>query len=167
MNNPYGNFNQGQQGQPPQHGQPPQYGQPQYGQQQQYGQPQYGQQQQYGQPGYVSYGQGAAPPHPYQPPASAHQPSELSKLEDDAQLWLLVAAAGFWVGFGWITGPLAWYFGSQLRSKYRVLGHHPCSSANWAWGLGIASTLIYYVTILFFVAMLFLFVGAVAATSSF
>jgi hypothetical protein len=143
MNNPYGNLNQGQQGQPPQHGQP-QYGQP---------------------PGYVSYGQGAAPPHPYQPPPGMHQPSELSKLEDDSQLWLLVAAAGFWVGFGWITGPLAWYFGSQIRGKYRELGHHPCSSANWAWGLGIASTLIYYVTILFFFGLIFLFVGAAAAGS--
>jgi hypothetical protein len=173
MNNPYGNLNQGQQGQQPQQGQPPQpygqpqqqYGQPQYGQQQQ---PQYGQQQQqYGQPGYVSYGQGAAPPHPYQPPAGVHQPNELSRLEDDAQLWLLVAAAGFWVGFGWITGPLAWYFGSQLRGKYREIGHHPCSSANWAYGLGIASTLIYYVTILFFFSLIFLFVGAAATAASF
>lgn len=164
MNNPYGNLNPGQ-GQQPQHGQ--QYGQqppPQYGQQQQYGQPQYGQQQQYGPPGYVSYGQGAAPPNPYQPPAGVHQPNELSRLEDDAQLWLLVAAAGFWIGFGWITGPLAWYFGSQLRGKYRELGHHPCSSANWAWGLGIASTLIYYVTMLFVFGLIFLFVGAAATT---
>jgi hypothetical protein len=178
--NPYGNLNQGP-GQQPQYGQP-QYGQQQYGQQQygqqQYGQPPYGQQgygqQGYGQPpygqqgygpppGYVSYGQGAAPPHPYQPPAGMHQPNELSSLDDDGQLWLLVAAAGFWIGLGFITGPLAWYFGSKLRAKYRELGHHPGSSTNWAWGLGIASTLIYYVTFAFFMTLMFVAVG-VAAT---
>ena len=152
MNDPYGlgtpnsgNPNHaGGFGPPPQqgygsgYGQPPQggYGQPSYGQQ-----PGYGQQQQAG-PSYVSYGQGAAPPNIYSPPI-ASQPNELQKLEDDAQLWLLVAAAGFWVGFGWVTGPLAWYFGSQIRGKYRALGHHPCASANWAWGIGMVSSIIY------------------------
>lgn len=154
MDNPYGNLNQ-RPGQQPQYGQP-QYGQPQY-RQPQYGQPQYGPP-----PGYVSYGQGAAPPHPYQPPAGAFQPNELSSLEDDGQLWLLVAAGGFWIGLGWITGPLAWYFGSKLRSKYRELGHHPGSSTNWAWGLGIASTLIYYLTFAFLFLLIFVAVGAAA-----
>lgn len=119
-----------------------------------YGQPGYGSD--FGQPGYppppgpsgyVSYGQGAAPPNIYVPSAMPGN-SELRKLEDDSQLWLLVAAAGFWFGFGWITGPLAWFFGSKIRSQYRALGHHPCSSANWARGLGITTTLIYYVGIL-------------------
>lgn len=167
MTNPYGNLNDGQ---PPPYGQPPQYGQPQYGQPPPYGygQPQYGPppqygQPQYGQPGYVSYGQGAAPPHPYQPPPAMHQPSELSNLEDDAQLWLLVAAGGFWIGMGWITGPLAWYFAGRIRAKYRELGHHPGSSTNWAYGLGIASTLIYYVSIFFVMMALFMVVGVAAS----
>jgi hypothetical protein len=94
----------------------------------------------------VSYGQGAAPPNIYVPTPMPGA-SDLRKLDDDSQLWLLVAAAGFWFGFGWITGPLAWYFGSKIRGQYRALGHHPGTSANWAWGLGITTTLIYYVTI--------------------
>jgi hypothetical protein len=97
--------------------------------------------------GYVSYGQGAAPPHIHVP-TPMYGRGELQDLEDNSQLWLLVVAAGFWFGFGWITGPLGWYQGSKIRSQYRALGHHPCTSANWAWGLGIASTVIYYGTIL-------------------
>ena len=142
----------------PGHAPPPQpgYGQPQPG----YGQPQggyapppqpgYGQPQQgYGQPqpGHVSYGQQVPPPYT-PPPPGAYTPNELSKLEDDSQLWLLVTAAGFWVGFGFITGPLGWVYGSQLRDKYRALGHHPSSAAKWAYGIGMATTLLYYGTIL-------------------
>ena len=175
MTNPYGNPPPNY-GQPQGYGQPqpqPGYGQPGYGQpgygQPQYGQPSsgyvppnYGQPQPPGQQGYVSYGQGAAPPNPYAPPPGFHQPNELSKLEDDAQLWLLVAAGGFWFGFGWITGPLGWYFGSQIRGKYRALGHHPCSSANWAYGIGIATTLITYLAIMAVFGIVLLFVGAAA-----
>ncbi|HVH99393.1 MAG TPA: hypothetical protein VM869_11795 [Enhygromyxa sp.] len=125
------------------HGRQPQYG---------YGQPGSGYNQDYGQPGYppppgaqgyVSYGQGTAPPHVYVPTPMSGM-NELSTLEDNGQLWLMVAAAGFFFGFGWITGPLAWYQGSKLRRQYRALGHHPGTSVNWARGLGIATTVIYY-----------------------
>jgi hypothetical protein len=132
MNDPYGFGNPN----PP----PPTYGYGQSGFGQEYPPPP-------GPQGYVSYGQGAAPPHIYVPTAMNGQ-TELRSLEDNAQLWLLVVAAGFWFGFGWITGPLAWYQGSKIRSQYRAHGHHPCASANWAWGLGIASTLFYWGTIL-------------------
>jgi hypothetical protein len=139
------------------HGQP---NQPGYG----YGQPSYGHD--FGPPppgpqGYVSYGQGAAPPHIYVPTPMPGD-LELRKLEDDSQLWLLVAAAGFWFGFGWITGPLAWYQGSKIRRQYRTLGHHPCTSANWAYGLGIVTTLIYYVTISLIVMGVMFAIGVLA-----
>lgn len=68
---------------------------------------------------------------------------ELAALEEKGTLWLLAAAGGFFLGLGWITGPLAWYFGGKLRGRYRALGLHPAPSANWAWGLGLASTVIY------------------------
>lgn len=166
MNNPYGTSNPG-----PSHGQPgypqpggyqpppPQYAQPGYAYPPQQG---HAPQDQNGQGGYVSYGQGAAPANPYQPAPGVHQPNELSKLEDDSQLWLMITAGGFWFGFGWITGPLGWYFGSQIRGKYRALGHHPCSSANWAWGIGMATTLIMYVGIMLVVGVIMLAVGAAA-----
>jgi len=154
MNNPYGigNSNPGngypQPGYTPPsapagHG-PPSYSQPGYSQ-----------------PGYVSYGQGAAPPNVYVPVSGA-APHELSGLKDDAQLWLLVGAAGFWFGFGFITGPLSWYFGSQIRGKYRALGHHPCSTANWAWGIGIATTALYVLGVMLIVAIAMFLIGATA-----
>lgn len=118
-------------------------------------------------PGYnhhQSYGEGGAPP--YQPPTYQAPPnphSELSGLKDDAQLWLMVGAAGFWLGFGWITGPLSWYFAAQIRNKFRALGHHPSGSANWAWGIGIATTLITYLAIVGVVLLIVFFVAGFAA----
>ena len=91
--------------------------------------------------------------------------AEINGLKDDANLWLLVVAVGFWLGFGWITGPLGWYFGSQVRGKYRALGHHPCAAANWAWGLGIATSVISWVVIFSVVAIFaVLFTGLAAAS---
>jgi hypothetical protein len=166
MNNPYGTPNQGPGYGPTGYPQPtPQYAQPGYAYPPQPGHappPHHAQAPNHGQPGYVSYGQGAAPPNPYQPAPGAHQPNELSKLEDDSQLWLMVAAGGFWFGFGWITGPLGWYFGSQIRGKYRALGHHPCSSANWAWGIGMATTLITYLGIFVIASLIMMAVGVIA-----
>ncbi|PRQ07716.1 hypothetical protein [Enhygromyxa salina] len=160
MNNPYGNLNQGSGNGQPGYPQPtPQYAQPGYSYPPP---PRQAPPPHYEQPGYVSYGQGAAPPNAYHPAPGVHQANELSKLADDSQLWLMVAAGGFWFGFGFITGPLGWYFGSQIRGKYRALGHHPCSSANWAWGIGIATTLITYLGIMFVAGLLMMALGFLA-----
>lgn len=166
MNNPYANGNSNPGNGYPQPGDVPPN--PYGGQHQSYGQPNYSQPN-YSQPnpapgpeGYVSYGQGAAPPNIYVPTAGPGG-SELNSLKDDAQLWLLVAAGGFWFGFGWITGPLSWYFGSQIRGKYRALGHHPSPAANWAWGLGITTTAIYYLTIIAVVALIVFAIGGALA----
>ncbi|NVB40507.1 hypothetical protein G6O69_21885 [Pseudenhygromyxa sp. WMMC2535] len=90
------------------------------------------------------------PPYAQLDPTSA----ELRELSDQSNTWLLVVAIGFWLGFGLLTGPLGWYFGARMRSKYRALGHHPCAAANWAWGLGIASSLLSLFAILALVAFI-------------
>ena len=91
--------------------------------------------------------------------------SELKKLESDALMWLVVVLAGFFFGFGWATGPAGWYFGSEIRKKYRSMGMEPAGNANLAYFSGIASTVLYYGTILFvlalFVIIPMIFVGAV------
>ena len=115
------------------------------------GQPQYGEPYP-GQPQYA-YAASNLPPHA----------RELEKLSDDANLWLMIVAAGFWIGFGWIAGPLGWYFGAQIRGKYRAMGHHPCAAANWAWGLGIASTVITGLGVLMVVAVILFMVIGVGA----
>jgi hypothetical protein len=92
--------------------------------------------------------------------------SEIQKLESDAQMWLIVVLGGFFLGFGWATGPAGWYFGSEMRKKYRSMGMEPASNANLTYFGGIASTVIYYGTILFTIALFVLipliFVGALA-----
>lgn len=143
---PYGN----------QHGN---HGQPGYGQPG-YGQPGFSQPSPHGTPS-SSPGYTPPPPPAYTPPTPEQQ--ELNSLKDDANLWLLVTAAGFWFGFGWITGPLGWYFGGQARSKYRALGHHPCSAANWAFGLGIATTIITWLGIFLVLAVVAVAFGFFAA----
>ena len=80
-------------------------------------------------------------------------------------MWLMVVLAGFFFGFGWATGPAGWYFGSEIRKKYRSMGMEPAGNANLAYFSGIASTVLYYGTILFvlalFVIIPMIFVGAV------
>jgi len=80
-------------------------------------------------------------------------------------MWLIVVLAGFFFGFGWVTGPAGWYFGSEMRKKYRSMGMEPAGNANLTYFGGIASTVLYYGTILFvlalFVIIPMLFVGAV------
>jgi hypothetical protein len=91
--------------------------------------------------------------------------SEIKKLESDANMWLIVVLAGFFFGFGWATGPAGWYFGSEMRKKYRSMGMEPAGNANLTYFGGIVSTVLYYGTILLTVALLVIiplfFVGAV------
>jgi maltose-binding protein MalE len=89
----------------------------------------------------------------------------MKKLESDAQMWLIVVLAGFFFGFGWATGPAGWYFGAEMRKKYRNMGMEPAGNANLTYFGGIVSTVLYYGTILLTVALLVIiplfFVGAV------
>jgi len=84
---------------------------------------------------------------------------EIAQIENDALLWLIVGGVGFWFGFGWVTGPLAWYFGARARNRYLALGRTPSSQASAAWVVGILSTLITYMTI----AAIFVFVVFIGA----
>jgi hypothetical protein len=85
---------------------------------------------------------------------------QLSELNSQSTTWLIVAIAGFWLGFGFISGPLAWVFGGRLRQKYRSLGLPPSSSASAAWGLGIATTVLYVLSVLAVVLFLTVFLAS-------
>lgn len=162
MRNPYGDMSQAPRPVQPQWGQPSsQNPAPQQPPPNQWG-PQQPVSTQLAVPGYVSYGEGTAPPYqpyPYEGGSALMQPNELGELEDQAQLWLMLTVAGFWVGFGWLSGPLAWYRAGKIRRKYRALGHHPCAAANWAWGLGIASTSLYGLIVAIVFALLLFVAG--------
>ncbi len=138
------------------HQQPPP-GQP-YGHPPQPGQP-YPGQAPYGQPPPGAYG------HP--PPGAYGQPMtdpRIKELNDQSPTWLLISIIGFWLGVGFISGPLAWIKGSRLRANYRSMGMAPAGNATGAWIIGMVSTALYAITVLAVVGMLTLFAGAIAAS---
>ena len=64
-------------------------------------------------------------------------------LNDQSTTWLIVAIAGFWLGFGWVTGPLAWVKASRIRNQYRQMGMAPSGNATGAYIVGIISTVLF------------------------
>jgi len=61
-------------------------------------------------------------------------------LADKSMRWLLVGVVGLLCGLGFITGPLCWYYSSELREEYYARGLDPSPAANWAYGLGVVVT---------------------------
>ena len=145
-----------QQGQPPPWGNNPQPGYsppPQQG----YGPPP--------QPGYQpGYG---PPPGSYVPPAmgmaQGYRDPRLASLDNESNTWLIVALVGFFVGFGWITGPLAWIKGGRLKQQYLQLGAPIKSSATGAWIVGLISTILTVMSVVAFVFIVLLWGSFVAA----
>lgn len=64
----------------------------------------------------------------------------LKSLADRSTTWLIVAIAGFWLGFWLITGPLCWIMAGRVRREYRALGLAPSGNATGAWIIGIVSS---------------------------
>lgn len=91
-----------------------------------------------------------------------HDP-RVKDLNDQSTTWLIVGLAGFWLGFGFITGPLAWVKGSRLRANYRSMGLPPSGTATGAWIVGIVSTAMFAMALLAILGFFVLFAGAVAA----
>ena len=83
-------------------------------------------------------------PNQMPPPGFAPAPpgGDYAKLESDTTLWLVVAAAGWFTGTMWITGPLAWYMGNQLCARYRAFGQAPSSNATIVRLVGMITTII-------------------------
>ena len=91
---------------------------------------------------------------------------ELVDLENQSTTWMIVGIAGFFTGFSWVTGPLAWIFGSRIRNRYRLRGIPPHGNATAAWIIGIVSTGLYVIGILVAIMVFVLFLGAVAASTT-
>jgi hypothetical protein len=147
---------QQQYGNPPPPGQPPQYGPPP-------GAPPPGPGPAYGQPPPGQYGQPA--PGYGQPAPGYGQPVNpaLADLDNQAMTWLIVAAAGFFVGVGFVTGPLAWIYGGRLRAKYLSMGLPINQNATIAWVIGIVSTALFALAVVGILLMILMVGGAIAA----
>jgi hypothetical protein len=100
--------------------------------------------------------------HGYGPHAGAVSPV-VADLNSQSTTWLIVAIVGFWLGFGFVSGPLSWVMGGRLRQRYRELGLPPSSSASAAWGLGIATTALYLMGIFMLVLFFGVFMASFAA----
>lgn len=108
------------------------------------------------------YAQSQAPG--YGPPQGPQ--GSTKDLDDQSLIWLLVGCGGFFFALSWITGPLAWIFGSKLRKQYMARGLEPNGMATAAWIVGIVSTALYgfaLLALLVMFSMMFLALGAVAA----
>ncbi len=93
------------------------------------------------------------------------QDPRIKELGDQSNTWLIVAIVGFWLGVGFVTGPLSWMKANGVRRNYRSMGMQPSGASTGAMIIGMVSTLVYVMAVLGVVMMFTLFAGAVAASS--
>lgn len=105
-------------------------------------------------------GYGAPPPGAYAAPMADPR---IKELNDQSNTWLIVAIAGFWLGFGFVTGPLAWMKANNIRRNYRSMGMQPSGTSTAAMIIGMVTSIAYIMLVLGVVMMFTLFAGAVAA----
>ncbi len=89
----------------------------------------------------------------------------VKELNDQSNTWLIVSIVGFWLGVGFVTGPLSWMKANSVRRNYRSMGMQPSGASTGAMIIGMVSTLVYVMAVLAVVMMFTLFAGAVAAGS--
>lgn len=51
--------------------------------------------------------------------------AELARLAGETRTWTIVVAIGWFVGFMWVLGPLAWYQASRIAEGYAAAGVQP------------------------------------------
>jgi hypothetical protein len=118
----------------------------------------------YGPQGYGPQGYG---PQGYGPQGYGPQGHPaVNELNSQSTTWLIVAVVGFWFGLGIVSGPLAWIYGGKLRQKFRALGMPPSSSASAAWGIGIATTVLYVFAIISVMFIMTLFMASFGVAST-
>ncbi len=114
--------------------------------------------------------------NPYQPPPStptAYAPpsggsygygydpraAERSRLANETRTWTLVAAIGWFVGFMWVLGPLAWYQSTKIRDGYAMLGEAPPDELRTLRLIGMITTILSAIFAVFTAVMVALYVG--------
>jgi len=76
-----------------------------------------------------------------------------------ARNWLLICALGWFLGFMWISGPLAWYQATQFRRETEGLGMGNPSEVSNLRLFGIITTVFSALMMLVGVAVLVLVFG--------
>jgi hypothetical protein len=85
-----------------------------------------------------------------------------AQLAESARHWLIICAIGWFVGFMWITGPLAWYQANQFVRDFQMLGLAPPSDVTNLRLLGIITTILILASIVVVAIVAAVLIGAVA-----
>ena len=86
-----------------------------------------------------------------------------AQLAESARNWLIICGIGWFVGFMWITGPLAWYQSSQFARDFETMGMAPPSEVTNLRLLGIITTIFVGVGLVVGVAVVAMMVIGFAA----
>jgi len=86
----------------------------------------------------------------------------VTELNSQSMTWLIVALAGFWLGLGFVTGPLSWMKAGRIRTQYAALGLPASGNATGAWIVGIVCTALYGLVLIGLVSCFAIFAGAAA-----
>lgn len=97
-----------------------------------------------------SYGQG----YGYDPRAA-----EMARLAEETRTWTIVAAIGWFVGFMWVLGPLAWYQAARIGERYAVLGVTPPQEQRTLRLIGVVTTALSVVFVVFGVVAVAMYAG--------
>lgn len=68
--------------------------------------------------------------------------AELARLAGETRTWTIVVAIGWFVGFMWVLGPLAWYQASRIAEGYAAVGVQPPQEHRNLRLLGMITTIL-------------------------
>ena len=88
------------------------------------------------------------------PPNYDPRMARAAQLAESARNWLIICGIGWFVGFMWITGPLAWYQSTQFAREFQTMGLAPPSEVTNLRLLGIITTAFVLVGFLVLMAVL-------------
>lgn len=88
------------------------------------------------------------------PPNYDPRMARAAQLAESARNWLIICGIGWFVGFMWITGPLAWYQSTQFAREFQTMGLAPPSDVTNLRLLGIITTAFVLVGFLVLMAVL-------------
>lgn len=92
--------------------------------------------------------------------SSASAPAQKA-LEREGLTWLLVVVVGFFLGLGWVTGPLGWHSGRKLRRRAAELAVLTPDVVRFAHISGVVTTIVSYAALVVVVVTVVLIFGVI------
>lgn len=105
-------------------------------------------------PGHGAANNGDPPNYGYDP-----RSAEMARLAEETRTWTIVAAIGWFVGFMWVLGPLAWYQAARIGDAYAALGVAPPQEQRTLRLIGMITTVLSVVFAVFGVVVVAMYAG--------